>query len=54
MSEVRALERRFDPADGVSLAGFLAKGDPADWEQWDWGRGAVVSESAAPAAEAAR
>jgi hypothetical protein len=34
---VRMLERRFDPAeDGISLAGFLAKGDPADWEKWEW------------------
>jgi predicted DNA-binding transcriptional regulator YafY len=54
MSEVRALERRFDPADGISLAGFLAKRDPADWEQWDWGRGAVVSEGPPPARDSAR
>ncbi len=36
MREVRMLERSFDPADGISLAGFLAKRDPADWEQWEW------------------
>jgi predicted DNA-binding transcriptional regulator YafY len=36
MREVTLLERQFDPADGVSLAGFLAKNDPADWERWEW------------------
>lgn len=36
MREVRLLESSFDPADGVSLAGFLAKHDPADWERWEW------------------
>jgi predicted DNA-binding transcriptional regulator YafY len=36
MREVRMVERSFDPADGISLAGFLAKRDPADWEQWEW------------------
>jgi predicted DNA-binding transcriptional regulator YafY len=36
MRDVRLLETRFDPADGISLAGFLAKGDPADWEKWEW------------------
>lgn len=36
MREVRVLERQFDPADGISLAGFLAKRDPADWEKWEW------------------
>ncbi len=36
MHEVRILETAFDPADGISLAGFLEKGDPADWERWEW------------------
>jgi predicted DNA-binding transcriptional regulator YafY len=36
MREVRMLEREFDPADGISLDGFLKKRDPADWEQWEW------------------
>lgn len=36
MREVRLLESSFDPADGISLAGFLAKHDPADWERWEW------------------
>jgi predicted DNA-binding transcriptional regulator YafY len=36
MREVRLLDRRYDPADGVSLAGFLAKEDPEDWESWEW------------------
>jgi predicted DNA-binding transcriptional regulator YafY len=36
MQEVQLLERGFDPADGISLAGFLAKHDPADWERWEW------------------
>src|SRR5687767_1906858 len=37
MREVRVLDRRFDPeADGISLAGFVAKRDPADWEKWEW------------------
>jgi len=36
MREVTLLERGFDPADGISLAGFLAKNDPADWERWEW------------------
>jgi len=26
----------FDPSDGVSLAAFMAKKDPADWETWEW------------------
>jgi predicted DNA-binding transcriptional regulator YafY len=43
MREVRLLESGFDPADGISLAGFLAKHDPADWERWDW-----RNEGAAP------
>jgi predicted DNA-binding transcriptional regulator YafY len=36
MRKVQLLERRFDPADGISLAGFLANHDPADSEQWEW------------------
>jgi predicted DNA-binding transcriptional regulator YafY len=36
MREVALLERRFDPGDGISLAGFLVKHDPADWERWEW------------------
>jgi predicted DNA-binding transcriptional regulator YafY len=37
MREVRLIEARFDPeADGVSLAGFLAKRDPADPATWEW------------------
>jgi predicted DNA-binding transcriptional regulator YafY len=36
MQTVAMLDREFDPADGVSLAGFLAKRDPADWEKWEW------------------
>jgi predicted DNA-binding transcriptional regulator YafY len=36
MQEVAVLERGFDPADGISLAGFLTKRDPADWEKWEW------------------
>jgi predicted DNA-binding transcriptional regulator YafY len=36
MQGVELLERGFDPADGISLAGFLAKQDPADWERWEW------------------
>jgi predicted DNA-binding transcriptional regulator YafY len=36
MREVQLVERRFDPADGISLAGFMAKNDPADWETWEW------------------
>jgi predicted DNA-binding transcriptional regulator YafY len=35
MVDVRLLEARFDPVDGISLAGFLAKEDPADWETWE-------------------
>jgi hypothetical protein len=33
---VELLERGFDPTDGVSLAGFLAEQDPADWQRWEW------------------
>ena len=36
MRDVELREQSFDPADGISLAGFLAKGDPADWEKWEW------------------
>ena len=36
MRDVRMTERPFDPADGITLAGFLAKRDPEDWEQWEW------------------
>src|SRR5262245_48156129 len=36
MREVRLTDKQFDPGDGISLAGFLAKGDPADWERWEW------------------
>ncbi|HVN38935.1 MAG TPA: YafY family protein [Myxococcota bacterium] len=44
MRELMLLDRTFDPdADGISLAGFVAKGDPADWESWEWRR-----EAAAP------
>jgi predicted DNA-binding transcriptional regulator YafY len=38
MRGLHVLERSFDPADGISLAGFVAKGDPADWESWEWRR----------------
>lgn len=34
MEEVCLLEQHFDPADGPSLAGFLAKQDPMDTERW--------------------
>ena len=41
MQGVELLARSFDPADGISLAGFLAKHDPADSERWEWrGEGA--------------
>jgi predicted DNA-binding transcriptional regulator YafY len=46
MSDVRLLERSFDPADGISLAGFLAKRDPEEWERWDF------RESTSPRASA--
>jgi predicted DNA-binding transcriptional regulator YafY len=37
MRDLVLLDRSFDPdADGISLAGFVAKGDPADWESWEW------------------
>ena len=36
MREVQLLERAFDPDDGISLAGFLAKHDPNDPERWEW------------------
>src|SRR5262245_29822997 len=39
MRELSLLDRGFDPEqDGISLAGFVAKGDPADWESWEWRR----------------
>jgi predicted DNA-binding transcriptional regulator YafY len=37
MRAVKLLDDRFDPADGISLAGFLERGDPADWERGDVG-----------------
>jgi predicted DNA-binding transcriptional regulator YafY len=45
MHDVRLLESRFDPADGVSLAGFVAKRDPADWEKWEWPQREAGSDS---------
>jgi predicted DNA-binding transcriptional regulator YafY len=45
MHEVALTESRFDPADGISLAGFLAKRDPADWEKWEWNQGPGAPES---------
>jgi hypothetical protein len=36
MSELVLRDRVFDPADGISLAAFMAKKDPADWETWEW------------------
>jgi predicted DNA-binding transcriptional regulator YafY len=36
MRGVELLERSFDPAEGPSLAGFMAKRDPADWDTWEW------------------
>jgi predicted DNA-binding transcriptional regulator YafY len=38
MRGVEVLATAFDPADGISLAGFLAKHDPADVESWEWRR----------------
>jgi predicted DNA-binding transcriptional regulator YafY len=35
MRAVKLLDTHFDPGDGISLAGYLAKGDPADWERWE-------------------
>jgi hypothetical protein len=35
MRAVKLLDERFDPSDGIALAGYLAKGDPADWERWE-------------------
>jgi predicted DNA-binding transcriptional regulator YafY len=51
MRGVRVLEERFDPADGISLAGFLERQDPADWDAWEWRRDASEcgSREAAPA-----
>jgi predicted DNA-binding transcriptional regulator YafY len=36
MRGLQVLEQGFDPSDGISLAAFMAKKDPADWETWDW------------------
>jgi len=36
MRDVRLLAEAFDPADGISLAGFLAKRDPTDHATWEW------------------
>jgi predicted DNA-binding transcriptional regulator YafY len=48
MQELALLDARFDPdADGISLAGFVAKADPADWESWEWRRDAGGPESRA-------
>jgi predicted DNA-binding transcriptional regulator YafY len=48
MRELQVLDARFDPeTDGISLAGFVARGDPADWERWEW-RGESPAQSAAP------
>jgi predicted DNA-binding transcriptional regulator YafY len=49
MRAVKLLDERFDPSDGIALAGYLAKGDPADWERWEHspergGAGAPSSE----------
>ena len=42
MKELELLDKGFDPdTDGISLAGFVAKGDPADWESWEWRREAA-------------
>jgi predicted DNA-binding transcriptional regulator YafY len=47
MRELRLLDAQFDPSDGISLAGFVARGDPADWESWEWaGEGAPVAPPA--------
>jgi hypothetical protein len=51
MRDLRLLEARFDPGDGISLAGFVAKSDPADWESWEW-RGAERAEPVTGAAAA--
>lgn len=53
MRGVRLLEERFDPSDGISLAGFLEQQDPADWEKWEWRQDptngpACVSDPSAP------
>ena len=45
MRDVSLLDTRFDPSDGISLAGFLAKGDPADWERWEWPQREAPSDS---------
>ena len=52
MRELELLDKGFDPdADGISLAGFVAKGDPADWESWEWRREAVAPDLPADTAE---
>ena len=39
MRAMELTERTFEPAaDGISLAAFMAKKDPADWETWEWPR----------------
>jgi predicted DNA-binding transcriptional regulator YafY len=53
MRDVRLLDRRFDPADGISLEGFLVKDDPEDWESWEW-RTRAPAAGAAPGAPARR
>ena len=54
MREVALLEERFDPAEGISLAGFLAKGDPADWEKWEWPYERARAAAAAEGSDATR
>ncbi len=44
MRDLQLLETCFDPEDGISLAGFVAKSDPADWESWEW-RGEARADS---------
>jgi predicted DNA-binding transcriptional regulator YafY len=50
MREVKLLDERFDPADGISLAGFLEHGDPADWERWQWPHERARAVAGAPRA----
>lgn len=53
MRDVRLLERRFDPdADGISLAGFVAKRDPADVDRWEWAGEKAHGDAHAPRAGA--
>jgi predicted DNA-binding transcriptional regulator YafY len=55
MRDLVLLDRSFDPdADGISLAGFVAKGDPADWESWEWRREAQAADPPADASELQR